>query len=284
MEIIICHDIIGAHYNNMIMQDGCNKVEFWHTETKFLTSFYKKQYVIHTKLIPTCKLVGNSSVNYTNQYVQLDKPNNKLFNENLYILVELMGEVMGISKDNIPYRIEKYKARAKFVSDIGANFPIGALFYSRKGPLGNWYDVWIMERIQNDNNSDFISMCVNETKSVPEYLSHRQSNYDIDIIDCESDISKRLCKAIIRTVIPYGCVPQFTKPAKETHFLEDATNFILSLDNDDKKKLITNMREFNCHGNTDHSKYDLFLGVFYLCNVLRKWIRCSPPLQICSRY
>ena len=55
-----------------------------------------------------------------------------------------------------------------------------------------------------------------------------------------------------------GCVTQFTKPEKETQFLEDATNFNLSLDNDDEKKLIIDMRDFNCRGNTNHSKHDLF--------------------------
>ena len=55
-----------------------------------------------------------------------------------------------------------------------------------------------------------------------------------------------------------GCVTQFTKPEKETQFLEDATNFNLSLDNDDEKKLIIDMRYFNCRGDTNHSKHDLF--------------------------
>ena len=32
MELNICHDIIGAHYNDMIMQDGRNKMAFESTE------------------------------------------------------------------------------------------------------------------------------------------------------------------------------------------------------------------------------------------------------------
>ena len=59
-------------------------------------------------------------------------------------------------------------------------------------------------------------------------------------------------------MIPDGCVPKFTKPAKEAQFLEDATNFILSLDEYDENKLITDTREFNCRGNTNHNKYGLF--------------------------
>ena len=63
--------------------------------------------------------------------------NNKLLDEKPHTLVELMDEVMGISKDNIPDRIERSEARAKFVSDIGDNFPIGVFIYSRQGTLGN---------------------------------------------------------------------------------------------------------------------------------------------------
>ena len=68
--------------------------------------------------------------------------------------------------------------------------------------------------------------------------------------------------------MPYGCVPKFTKPAKVTQFLEDATNFVLSLDSDQQKKLITYLREFNCRGNTNHSKYDLFWGYFICVKAL----------------
>ena len=71
---------------------------------------------------------------------------------------------MGISKDNIPDCIKRSNAHAKFVSDLGANFPIGVFFNSRQGILGNWCDVWRMEHIQDDKHSYFIAMCVNAMK------------------------------------------------------------------------------------------------------------------------
>ena len=37
------HNIIGAHYNDMITQDGCKKVAFGRTETKFITLFNTKK-------------------------------------------------------------------------------------------------------------------------------------------------------------------------------------------------------------------------------------------------
>ena len=42
MELKNFHDIIGAHYSDMIMQDVRNKVTFGRTETKCLTLFYTK--------------------------------------------------------------------------------------------------------------------------------------------------------------------------------------------------------------------------------------------------
>ena len=75
-------------------------------------------------MVPNRKPMGKSSVNDTNRYIHLDKLRNKLLNDNPYTLVDLTDEVMGISKDNTPYRIKRYKAGAKFVSDLGDKFPI----------------------------------------------------------------------------------------------------------------------------------------------------------------
>ena len=80
---------------------------------------------------------------------------------------------MGVSKDNTPDRIKRSKVRTKFLIDVIDNFPMGVFVYSRQGTLGNWYAMWSMKRSQDDNISDFISMCVNTMKAAPDYLSHR---------------------------------------------------------------------------------------------------------------
>ena len=51
-----------------------------------------------------------------------------------------------------------------------------------------------MERSQDDKHSYSITMCINATKSAPEYLSHRETNDDIDTTIFESGRIKRLCK------------------------------------------------------------------------------------------
>ena len=101
-------------------------------------------------MTPNRKPAGKSFDNDTNRYVYINKLNNKLFNENPYTMVYLKDEVMGIIKDNILDLIKRSDARAKLVSNIGANFTIGVFIYSRQGTLGNWYAVWKMEHIQDD--------------------------------------------------------------------------------------------------------------------------------------
>ena len=103
---------------------------------------------------------------------------------------------MEISKDNTPERIKRSKACTKFVSDLGANFPIGVFINSSQVTLGNRYDVWRMERSQDDKHSDFIAMCVTATKSAPDYLSYRQNNDTIDTIASVLGRSKRLRKKL----------------------------------------------------------------------------------------
>ena len=115
-------------------------------------------------MIPNCKPVGKSYVNDINKYVHIDKLRKHLFNENLYTLVEMKDEVMGISKDNIPDRVKRSKALDKFVSGLGDNFTIGVFMYSSQSTLVSWYAVLRLERIQFDRNSDFIEICINVTK------------------------------------------------------------------------------------------------------------------------
>ena len=42
MGLKFYHDIIGAHYNDVVMQDGCNTVAFGRTDMKYTTSLNKK--------------------------------------------------------------------------------------------------------------------------------------------------------------------------------------------------------------------------------------------------
>ena len=63
---------------------------------------------------------------------------------------------MGISKVNIPDSIERSKARAKFLNDLGDKFHVGILIYSRQSALGNLYALCRMECSQDDKNSYFI--------------------------------------------------------------------------------------------------------------------------------
>ena len=67
MDLKFCHDIIEAHYNNMIFQDGRNKVAFGRTETKCPTLFSTKQYVICTKIIQSGLIIW--SINWSDKLI-----------------------------------------------------------------------------------------------------------------------------------------------------------------------------------------------------------------------
>ena len=64
-----------------------------------------------------------------------------------------------------------------------------------------------MEHIPDDKHSDFIAMCVNAMKAVPDYLSHHQNIGAIDTIENTLGGIKSLCKAIISAVMTDGWVP-----------------------------------------------------------------------------
>ena len=205
----------------------------------------------------------------SNRYAHLDELNSKLLMEkNAYALVELTDEVMGICTDTTPDRKLRSKARAAFVSDLGANFPIGVFVYERHGTLGNWTVVFRMEAGQDEKHYEFIGAVVDATRDAPRYLSRCQTGDAIDTVARATERNKMLCKAMLNAVLPDGAMPAFDTKKKETEFLEAATHLILCLDGDDEKELIMDMRLLNCRGNTNKSKFELF------------WEYCSRTMEI----
>ena len=78
----------------------------------------------------------------SNRYVHLDDLKKHLLEKDLYDLVELSDEVMGICFDIMPDRMERCRARSKFVADLGFSFPVGGFSYECEGTLGNWVPVF----------------------------------------------------------------------------------------------------------------------------------------------
>ena len=58
--------------------------------------------------------------------------------------------------------------------------------------LENCYAMWKMESSQDDKHYGFIAMCFNATKSARYYLSHCQTNDDIETIAHALGSSRRL--------------------------------------------------------------------------------------------
>eukprot|EP00957_Ditylum_brightwellii_P077084 5858199-Ditylum_brightwellii.AAC.1 len=106
----------------------------------------------------------------------------------------------------------------------------------------------------NEECSDFLGAVVSATNSAPKYLSQRQTNDAIDSIAHGSCCNRRVSKAMLAAVLSDGTMPSFScTKLEEAMFLEDTTQFILSLDNNKEKELISDMCRLNCRGNTDES-------------------------------
>ena len=76
---------------------------------------------------------------------------------------------------------------------------------------------------------------------------------------------------MVAAVMPDGTVPKFDNTKQEAAFLEDANNFILCLECEEEKELITDMHKYNVRGNTDASLFALF------------WEYCARALDLENR-
>lgn len=99
---------------------------------------------------------------------------------------------------------------------------------------------------------------VNATQEAPTYLLRRQTMDAIDSISRATGRNRRVCKAMLSAVLPDGTFPSFNEEKDEQAFLSNVTHFILCLDGEEEKELITDMRELNIRGNSKASKYELF--------------------------
>ena len=71
-------------------------------------------------------------------------------------------------------------------------------------------------------------------------------------------------------VLPAGTIPYFNDTKQEADFLEEAVNFVLSLDCGEENELITDMCTFNVRGNRDVSKFSMF------------WDYCATTLDLAN--
>ena len=204
------------------------------------------------------KPVKSRSVGESNRYKHLDNLKDVLLQKEEYEIVELSDELMGINVESMPDRNLRNKAREAFVASIEFSFPVGVFTFHRFGTLGKWTAVFRMGMGHDDKHHDFIGACIDATKNAPTYLSRRQTNDAIDTIARASGKNKRLCKSMVHAVLPDGCIPDFASPKEETEFIQFVTNYILCVDSEEEKELITDFRTFNVRGNTDVSRFSLF--------------------------
>ena len=96
------------------------------------------------------------------------------------------------------------------------------------------------------------------TTEAPIRLSRRQTFDAVQSIASTASISARKSKALLMATLPDSTFPTFVEATRERAFIDDTTRMILSLDGPEELNIISDMRYFNCRGNTDQSKYEVF--------------------------
>ncbi len=204
------------------------------------------------------KPVGNRSPQDTNMYVHLDDLKAEMMRCDPYTLIELDDARMGIRVEDMPDRKLRYQARKRFESSIQYPFPAGMFTYQRHGTLGDWTVVFRMGMGHDQGHHEFINAIVDATKDAPRRLSCRQTNDAIDTIARATGRDRRICRAILMTVLEDGTYPTFCSTIHENEFAKDVENLVLCMDGDSDREIITDMRTFNIRGNTMKSKFGLF--------------------------
>ena len=187
-----------------------------------------------------------------------------------YKLIPLTDEIMGIPLHKTLHNNVRAKHRHKFKQDLGFNFKIGYLSYRRDGSASNWDVVWKMPSSHDKNHPHFQGAVVDAIRDAPTYLSRRESKDAIDSISFACGAQKKKCRALLYAMLPDTLSPMFwgNECSKERQFLADTTKLILSRDNSTDLEMVTDMRRFNCRGNNDLSKFELF------------WDYCSHVLDL----
>ena len=65
----------------------------------------------------------------SNHYIHLDDSKANLLQKDIYKLIELSDDVVGISPDYLPDRQLRHKTRLSFISDLSFNLPVGVFTY-----------------------------------------------------------------------------------------------------------------------------------------------------------
>ena len=123
--------------------------------------------------------------------------------------------------------------------------------YRRGGSKADWVVILRVTRGGSTSNPDFIQTITTASIEAPAHLSRRQTYDAISSIWSTLGANSRLASALLPTTLLDGTSPIFCDTNSEKDFVQDISTHIQNSDSiHDDEDFSTDMRKFNCHGNT----------------------------------
>ena len=172
-----------------------------------------------------------------------------------YTLFPLTDDVMGIGAGTLPNRKHRSRERSKFIAQIAcSSFSIGIFTFERPGSEGNWNVAFRLERGDSKSSEGFIGAIVTAIRDAPIWLSCRQTQDAVNSIAFATGRNINFSKALLTAIMPNGTFLTFNSNViGEGRFVRDAANIILCADSKEELAIVTDMRTFNCRGNSEES-------------------------------
>ena len=177
-----------------------------------------------------------------------------------YTLFPLTDDVMGIRAGTLPNCKHHSRERSKYITQSAcSSFSIGIFTFERPGSEGNWNVAFRLERGDSKSSEGFIGAIVTATRDAPNRLSFRQTHDAVNSISFATGHNINFSKALLTAIMPNGTFLTFNSNLiGEGRFVRAATNIILCADSKEELEIVTDMRKFNCLGNSEESIFAEF--------------------------
>ena len=150
--------------------------------------------------------------------------------KNLYALVNLTDDGMGIGKICSPDARDCSLARKHQFSDLGFKFPIGIFRYRRVGSKEYWFGIFRVPKGASTSNYDFIQTIATASREAPAHLSQSQTSDAISTIRSTVGADSRLAIKLLATILPDGKSPIFCDTNSEKKFMREISTRIKNND------------------------------------------------------
>ena len=160
------------------------------------------------------------------------------------------------------------RARKRFIQDLGImkspkGFSIGVYKFSTPGCLSDWVAVIKIASGTNDQSRCVQEVIAAASQQAPIFLSQRETCDFIASIRSQTGINKKHAAGILQTLMPDGTYPIYgnQKSSIEKQLYSDIAHLIRKgdkFDDTEELNMISDMRQLNCRGNTDISKFEIF--------------------------